>query len=85
MFKDVYNDNFGEARTIPNTPVEPSTCILLSVVSFRLQFLYIFLDIYFQQFFVVLDTYNFANGCGCNVYAGIQVSKFEDSDGIPDA
>ena len=50
MFKDVYNDNFGEARTIPNTPVEPSTCILLSVVSFRLQFLYIFLDIYFQHF-----------------------------------
>ena len=84
MFKDVYNDNLGEATTIPNTPVEPSRCILLSVVSSGFNFC-IFFGYLFQQIFVVLDRYNFANECGCNVYARIQVSKFEDSDGIPDA
>ena len=43
-----------------------------------------FSDIYSQQIFIVLDTYNFANECGCNVYARIQNSKFEDSGGITD-
>ena len=34
--------------------------------------------------FVVLDMCYSLNKCGCNVYVGIQYSKFKNSNRIPD-